>query len=155
MGSGGTQRAEPSSNVSVDDAELLDAFRTCTLPYHEWCHRLHVRLAYLFLARHPFEEALRTFRGLLQSYNLAQDVPESLTSGYHETLTVGWLRLIAARMPVPPASTDSESFCASNPDLLDKSLLRGYYSAARLVSWNAKRQFVPPDLQPLPGRDAA
>jgi hypothetical protein len=135
----------------VDDLTLLELFESRTLPYAEWGHRLHVRVAYLFLRRDPFDEALRRLRGCIQAYNRQHDVPESLTSGYHETLTVAWLRLIAARMDSRVSDLDSESFCGAHPELLEKSLLRTYYSSEQMVSAGAKRSFIGPDREPLPG----
>lgn len=136
--------------MPMDDLELLAGFQSCALPLEEWCHRLHVRVAYLFLRRSPFEEAIRAFRSSLQAYNRVHQVPDHLTSGYHETLTRAWLTLVAARMSAGPVVPDSGAFCAAHPDLLDKSLLRQFYSAERIVSWEAKRHFVEPDLRPLP-----
>lgn len=139
----------------MDDSSLIRSFESCELLHREWCHRLHVRLAFLFLQTHPFDEALRRFRAGLQAYNAAHHVPDSLTSGYHETLTVAWLCLIAARMQSTPAGRASDTFCEANADLLDKSTLRRFYSSERIASWRAKRHFVRPDLKPLPGEGAA
>jgi hypothetical protein len=135
----------------MDDSTLLRQFESCELPGEDWCHRAHVRLAYLFLRRHPFGESLRRFRSCLQAYNRVHGVPDNLTSGFHETLTVAWLRLVAARLQDTPSAADSDAFCDGNPDLLDKSILRRFYSSDRIVSWEAKRRFVEPDLQELPG----
>jgi hypothetical protein len=134
----------------MDDSTLIRKFASCDLPYEAWCHRLHVRLAFLFLQTHPFEEALRRFRAGLRAYNVAHHVPDGLTTGYHETLTVAWLRLIASRMPGMSGAFDSDAFCEANPDLLDKSTLRRFYSRERIVSWKAKYYFVRPDLDELP-----
>jgi hypothetical protein len=134
----------------VDDPTLLKLFDSCELPYDTWCHRLHVRVAYLFLRRHPFDEALRRFRAGLRAYNLAHEVPEGLTSGYHETLTVAWLHLISTRANDAPTTLDSNSFCNMHPELLEKTFLRKFYSTEQIVSQEAKREFVEPDLQALP-----
>ena len=133
----------------MDDRLLLDQFQSCRLPFEDWCHRLHVRLAYLFLRRDPFDAALNRFRAGIQAYNQANQVPEQLDSGYHETLTVGWLHLIAARMDKTSPRVDSDSFCNANPDLLDRFLLREFYSVERIRTLQAKREFVEPDRRPL------
>jgi hypothetical protein len=134
----------------MDDPSLLRGFRSCELHFEAWNHRLHLRVAYLHLASHPFGEALPRLRAGIRAYNHAHEVPDHLTSGYHETLTVAWLRLVAGRMASDAEPLDSGSFCDAHADLLDKSLLRLFYSRERLVSWEAKRDFLEPDLQPLP-----
>jgi hypothetical protein len=134
----------------VDDPTLLELFESCELRYDTWCHRLHVRVAYLFIRRDSFDEALRRFRAGVRAYNLAHEVPDHLTSGYHETLTVAWLRLISSRASGVPTTLDSNSFCEIHPELLEKTLLRKFYSTEQIVSQVAKREFVEPDLQALP-----
>ncbi|MGH7742818.1 MAG: hypothetical protein ACRENS_12455, partial [Candidatus Eiseniibacteriota bacterium] len=47
-----------------------------------------------------------------------------------------------------PAS--SMEFIRLNPQLLDKTLLRRYYTRERMINAEAKAQFVAPDLEPLP-----
>ena len=42
----------------MSDDEFLAQFENCTLPFDQWTHRAHVRVAYLYLRRHPFREAL-------------------------------------------------------------------------------------------------
>lgn len=89
-------------------------------------------------------------RAGIQAYNREHHVPEGLRSGYHETLTVAWLRLVGARMGSDDDALDSDSFCDRHPELLDKSLLRTFYSRERIVTAEAKRAFVEPDREPLP-----
>jgi hypothetical protein len=140
---------------AVQDSALLAQFRDGSLPLRSWCHRTHVRVAYLLLLRLPASAAHAEFRTCLQAYNRRHDVPDHLTSGFHETLTAAWLRLVASRMPPPGQCPDSEAFCAANPELLDRSFLRRFYSPERIATWEAKRSFVEPDLQPLPDRRAS
>lgn len=46
----------------MDDAELLRQFESCTLPFDQWTHRCHVKVGYLYLTRHSFEDALVRMR---------------------------------------------------------------------------------------------
>jgi hypothetical protein len=139
----------------VDDCTLLAQFGSTELPLDQWNHRLHVRIVFLHLLESPFSEALANFRAALRSYNEAHSVPDHLASGYHETLTVAWFALIAARFAQSREITDSNSFCGAFPELLDRALLRRFYSADRITTWMAKREFVPPDLEALPESGAA
>jgi len=136
--------------LTVNDAQLMERLAACTLSRDEWSHVLHVRTAYLFLRRDPFPEALEALRSAIQRLNRSNAVPEARDSGYHETVTVAWLRLVRSRMNASPEVPDSEAFCAASPELLDKHLLRAHYSPARIGSWDAKQRFIEPDLAPLP-----
>jgi hypothetical protein len=53
-----------------------------------------------------------------------------LPDKYHRTVTVFWMRMVAR--------------------LVDKDLPLAYYSPARLASDAARREWIEPDLQPMP-----
>ena len=135
------------------DEAFLQAFEERTLPFAQWTHRAHVKVAYLYLRAHPFDAALARVRGGIKAYNAANDVPEGPTSGYNETTTVAFVRLVAAVMaayePVMPAA-DAESFCDAHPQLMSRHVLRFFYSPARRTDPRAKHEFLEPDLAPLP-----
>jgi hypothetical protein len=70
--------------------------------------------------------------------------------GYHETITVAWLRIIAATIRHYGAPARADDFCDRHPHLLAPTLLRLFYSRERLASPESKIRFVEPDLNPLP-----
>ena len=131
----------------MTDAELLAAFESCTLPKAEWTHEAHIRTAWLYLTNHPFDTALHSIRSGIQKYNLSL----GNTTGYHETITVAFARLIASSIHRTP-SVPFRTFTMKNPELFCKSPspLLQYYSKARLASPDAVSGFVEPDLSPLP-----
>lgn len=137
----------------MDDAEFLRHFESRTLPFSLWNHRAHVKVAFLYLRQHPFDDALCRMRDGIKAYNAANDVPESQTSGYNETTTRAFLHLLAATMQayggVFPAET-SDAFCDAHPQLMTRHALRLFYSPQRRMHPLAKTQFVEPDLAPLP-----
>jgi hypothetical protein len=142
----------PPAHRDLDDEALIEGFESHSLDRDAWVHRSHVRVAVLYLARFGYDGALEQMRQRIQSFNQAKGIKDSKTSGYHETLTVAWLRVIADALDVmsrPPGN--SIEFCRQNQHLLDKTLLRRHYSSDRMLSDEAKRQFVEPDLEPLPG----
>ena len=134
----------------VDDESLLAGFEDCTLPEPQWNHQAHIRVAYLYLRRHPFDEALERMRASLKRYNAARNVPDIPHRGYHETLTVAWLTLVASVMKHHGVGQDSLDFCREQPFLLNRFLLRLYYTRRTIMSPAAKRAFLPPDIAPLP-----
>lgn len=131
----------------MTDHEFLAAFEHCSLTTADWTHAAHVRVGWLYLATgDPFECVLARVRQAIKRFNLAVlNKPE----GYHETITHAFLRLILARR-WECATIDFEVFYSKNPDLFNSQTLANYYSKDLLNSSEARRQFVQPDLAPLP-----
>jgi hypothetical protein len=138
---------------SMSDAEFLEQFEDLTLPFQQWSHRAHLKVAYLYLQDLPFERALAKVRQGIKAYNAANEVPEGPASGYNETTTHALLQLVAAIMHaygklLPVASADE--FCDVHPELATRNVLRFFYSPERWMHPDAKTKFVEPDLASLP-----
>lgn len=140
----------PASNGSLTDAELLTQFEGCTLPAEKWHHAEHIRIAYICLRRDDFPAALERMRTGLKALNAAQRVPESLDRGYHETLTQAWFRLVHVILSEYGPAESSLAFLEAHPELSQRKSLRLFYSRDHITSWQAKAEFVEPDLAPLP-----
>lgn len=136
----------------MDDRAFIEAFEACSLPFEQWSHRAHVKVAYLYAAAHPFEEAVGRMRRGVKAYNAANKVPEGPESGYHETMTVAWMRLIHAAVRGWGPAASADEFCDRNPHLTQKSLLRIFYTRDHIMSAQAKAEFVEPDVTPLPAQ---
>ncbi len=134
----------------ISDEDFIARFESQRWPLEDWNHREHVRLAYLYLRRCSFEDAALRMRVGIKAHNAAHGVADSQTSGYHETLTIAWLRLIDAMLREYGPEESADAFCDAHPELLQKQVLRLFYSRERLMSLQAKKQFVEPDLAPLP-----
>lgn len=87
--------------------------------------------------------------GLREMLARAAEVGYEAPVGYHETITVFWLRMIAARLR-PGETRNSHVFFEDHPELLDKRLVAQHYSKERLMSDAARAIFVEPDRAPLP-----
>jgi hypothetical protein len=136
--------------VVVDDSEFIREFEACRWPLEQWHHRDHIKLAYLYLRRHTFDESLARIRAGIKAHNSVHKVPGGLTSGYHETMTHAWLRLVSVTLSEYGPAESADSFYEQHPELSQKKTLRLFYSRERLVSDEAKAGFVEPDLAPLP-----
>jgi hypothetical protein len=55
----------------MTDRELLRRFEARTLPFKEWTHRCHAKVAYLYLKKFPFARALERMRRGVKAYNAA------------------------------------------------------------------------------------
>ena len=134
----------------MNDAEHLRRFEDHSLPKEQWNHRAHLKVAYLYLNRFSLPETLERLRTGIQAYNAAQGIQDTPTGGYHETMTQVWLQLVyTALRQFGPAKT-ADAFFDAQPQLCDKSTPMLFYSRNCIISPEAKRSFVAPDLAPLP-----
>jgi hypothetical protein len=134
----------------TDDERLLAAFEDCSWPLEKWHHREHIKIAYLHLCRHPLDVAIAKMCAGIKAYNAAHKVPERIDAGYHETLTQAWMRLVHCTLCEFGPSDNSDAFVDKHTQLLAKRALLFFYSRDRIMSEEAKRNFVEPDLTPLP-----
>jgi hypothetical protein len=129
---------------AADIAELVRLFESCELPYERWTHRAHLAVAAAYLAGYALSEALDRARAGIQRYNRTRGDP----AGYHETITVVYLRLVAREL----ASVPPDGAAGLVNDLAERcrvEWLYQYYSPDRLWSAEARAGFVPPDVCPL------
>lgn len=126
----------------MTDEEFIDAFESCSLSSDEFHHRDHVRLAWLYLHRHPPLEALTRFTENLKKFAASKGHPGL----YHETITWAYLFLIHERI-ASNQDADWDAFAAGNADLLTwkPSILDRYYTTDTLLSDRARRLFLLPD----------
>jgi hypothetical protein len=150
----------------VTDDKFLAAFESCRMARKDWTHDAHVRMAWLYLSHCPYRAARDAVRSGIQKLNAAFKARAALVctpcpgaarsklTGYHETVTTAFVRLIADRRQ---EGEDFATFRDRNPDLFDRKLsaLLAYYSPERLFSDAAKEGFVEPDLKPLPAKPSA
>ena len=132
------------------DDELWLAFGASQLPAAAWTHRAHLRVAWLFLRRHPLDEAHVLMRVGIIRLNAFHGLVETPSRGYHDTLTRLWLSLIAALMQTSDAPS-SGAFVDAHAGALGKDAALRHYSRDRLMSVRARAVYVEPDLAPLPG----
>lgn len=132
------------------DEIFLQQFEERTLPYAQWTHRAHLKVAYLCLTRLDFDTAAQKVCDGIRAYNAANNVPESPTSGYHQTTTMAWLHIMAATIAEYGPAATADEFLDGQPQLTQKKILRLFYSRERFMSPEAKTTFVTPDLASLP-----
>jgi hypothetical protein len=134
----------------TDDEKFLKQFETTTLPLEEWHHKQHIRVAYLYLRRFPFETAVVRMREGVKAFNAAKKTPEAIDRGYHETTTQAWMHLVHFTLCEYGPAADAEAFYEQSPQLKQKKILRFFYTKERLTSSEAKAGFVEPDIIPFP-----
>jgi hypothetical protein len=122
-----------------------------SLPKLEWTHRAHFAAA-LWLLTH--QEVLARAGGMasvIRRYNEATGVANTDTTGYHETITIASLRGAASYLHKGPDGPLGERLDRLMGGTLgDKRWPLAHWSKARLMSAEARRRWVGPDLAPLP-----
>jgi hypothetical protein len=127
----------------MTDEALVRLFEAGEVPPDGFHHRDHVRVAWWYLRRSPWRQALDRFIHGLRLFAGARGRPEL----YHETITTAYFLLIAECVEESGRELSWEEFAARHPDLLSwqPSILDRYYRPATLASERAKRMFVMPD----------
>lgn len=133
-----------------EDEQFLADFEECRLTHEQWRHKQHIKVAYLYLRRYPFETAMNRIRERIQALNAVHQVPDLPDSGYHETVTQAWLRLVQLTLCEFGPAESSDEFYEQHPELSQHKNLRLFYSHDLIMSPKAKQEFVEPDLTPLP-----
>jgi hypothetical protein len=86
----------------------------------------------------------------VRRYNEAVGGKNTETSGYHETITVAWIKLLCGLLrrlqPMTRAAfaTHAVEHFGSQRDIFSR-----YYDFDLVASTDARRRWVPPTLQPL------
>jgi hypothetical protein len=139
-----------STKATTRNGQILtNAFLRGKIQGRDFHHADHVRVGFELLCRHNFPDALATYSAALKGIAARAGNP----GAYHETITVAFLSLIAEHHAAGQYA-DFEAFIADHPQLMDKSILKRWYSSERLLSDLARKTFVMPDgdrLWPHPG----
>lgn len=143
----------PVTRVKIDEpfasdaavADMVARFEACEWPYPRWTHRAHLGVALSYLRQHPFDAALERVRRHIPLYNRTCGDPD----GYHETVTVLFMRRAARYVQDRPAGFSLAAAVEELAGLCDMSWPLRYYSADRLWSPEAKAGWVEPDREPL------
>jgi hypothetical protein len=132
-----------------DALKTVAQFEDASLPDWAWTHEAHLICATSILSRFGIENAPVEMRKRILKYNEAVGKINSDTSGYHETVTFFWLKAVWERLSVDEKITFDQATLdelLSNIDLANRNLFLKLYSEKRILSVEARRNYVEPDL---------
>ncbi|MER3435187.1 MAG: hypothetical protein C4288_17665 [Leptolyngbya sp. ERB_1_1] len=128
---------------------LVRSFEDCTLSRAQWTHSAHLTVALWYLIHEPLTAAEQIRYGI-QRYNQAHGVESTPNSGYHETITQFWIRLIEIYLRCVNVHDSLLSLANQLTNhYSDPSLLFEYYSRDRIVSPEARSHWIEPNLKSL------
>jgi len=134
----------------ADIEQLVSGFLDCSLPESEWTHAAHFAAA-LWLLRTRGSQAFVDMPPLIRAYNLSIGGQNTESAGYHETITVASLRAAQAHLARRPGAALHEVLAELLATPVGRSdWLLAYWSRPMLFSAVARRDWVEPDLEPLP-----
>ena len=141
--------------VFASEAEITrigEGLFACTLPRTEWTHAAHFAAALWLMRYRPDLDAAQTMPGLIRAYNESVGRVNDDSGGYHETITLASLRaargVLDAYPPDMPVHRIVNALMWSS--LANPNWLLEYWSRDRLMSVEARRAWVEPDLKSLP-----
>ena len=125
---------------------LVSAFEACSFHPSEFRHYQHLTAALWYVWHHSPDEAIAKMttgiRRLAETYG---------KMGYHETITLFWLRIVANFVAEHRGKTSLTAMANALIDSYnDKDLIGQFYSAELLATGKAKAEWVEPDLKALP-----
>ena len=124
--------------------KFIAAWEDGSLPKALWTHAGYVAVGAFYAVRHPSNAFERTRSGILR-YNVAVGTENSDVSGYHETLTRFWADVLA-RFVKGIADPWEAAVKAVDQFGEDRDLHHLYYSFDIVRSPEARRAWIPPDL---------
>ncbi|MEG5173647.1 hypothetical protein [Microcoleus sp. B3-D7] len=129
---------------------LIHAFQECSLPRSQWTHEAHLTVALWYLFYDSEQEAINAVRNGIKRYNSVQGIETTKDGGYHETLTLFWVRTI--RRYLADESRNRSMVNLANgliAKYAERTLPFTYYTRDRLMSSEARINWVEPDLRSL------
>ncbi|ESP03934.1 hypothetical protein LOTGIDRAFT_230230 [Lottia gigantea] len=133
---------------SVGDQVFLQAFEDATLPFEDWTHEAHLRMAWNYIKQYGRDQATPYIKLGIQKYN--EKNKDKIQTGYHETITMFFIHLVTDAINKVTSDVSFDDFLRQNQHLLDNSLLFQYYSKETLANSEARLRFVEPDKKSLP-----
>jgi len=130
--------------------QLLKGFEVGNLPRCEFTHHAHLTVALWYLIHCPEADAINRIRDGIQRYYAAQGIEITRAGGYHETMTLFWIWVVRRYLAAAGSAgcmvdlANGLIACYGN-----KNLPFEHYSRELLMSWEARRNWVEPDLKPL------
>lgn len=129
---------------------FIAAFEAGRLAKERWTHAAHILGGAWYVHALGREAALTHMRQRIRAFNESVGGKNTDTSGYHETITVFWIRLLALELVANP-QPDRATFVTQAVEHFapQRDIFTRYYSFDVLKSTDARRAWIAPDLQPL------
>jgi hypothetical protein len=137
--------ALPETEEEID--RFVAAFEGCTLPKEQWTHGAHLLTGACYVHTLGQTGAIAKMRECVSRYNVAVGGKNTETGGYHETITLAWIKLLdGLRRAVGDMDRAAFARLAVERFVGDKEIFTRYYEFDLAGSVEARRQWVEPTL---------
>ena len=138
----------PQDEPAID--AFLMAFESGTLPGSAFTHAAHIFTGACYVHALGEPAALARMRNRIPAFNLAVGGQNTAISGYHETITVFWIKLLTGfRAAHPTIARALFAHNAVREFAPRRQILGEYYDYDVVSSLEARRSWIPPNLQPF------
>jgi hypothetical protein len=127
-------------------AAFMEGFEQGTLPKEQWTHQAHVVMAAHYLTLLPVNVAAGLIRVRIPFYNYVQGGQNTDDSGYHETLTIFWIWILAGFLASLPSNMPRLAMIQAAAERYgtQQMLHRKFYDHDVTGDRAARRAWVPP-----------
>jgi len=122
-----------------------------SLPKAEWTHEAHLAACLWIMTTRPDIDPENDMRGIISGYNAAVGGLNDDHNGYHHTITLCFIAAVRhwlSRTTADGLLEHVNGLLQASEGVRDWPLT--FYSKDRLFSVAARRDFIAPDLAPLP-----
>ncbi|MCI0726413.1 MAG: hypothetical protein L0332_06780 [Chloroflexi bacterium] len=131
--------------INENDSQFLATFEGYRLPLGEFNHLAMLRLIFLYLKMHGYQNGVAQVRFWLRRF--LEHAGASLA--YHETATLFWCQLVNQALEKTPELADFEALLARYPSLANESTIHEHYSPGALMLNAARQRPFPPDRETI------
>jgi hypothetical protein len=138
----------PTTEAGID--VFLAAFEDGSLPKERWTHGAHILGGACYVHRLGEAAALEHMRTCVRRFNEAVGGKNTETSGYHETVTVFWIKLLhaylATKQPIGRAGFAALAVARFEQQ---REIFQKYYDFDVVASVEARARWVAPNLRSI------
>jgi len=135
----------PVTEQEID--EFLAAFEAAELPRARWTHGAHLMTGACYVHTLGEAAAIDKMRHCVVRHNESVGTANTDTSGYHETITVAWIKLLAGLLR-NSGPMERAAFAALAVERFEanRNVLDRYFSFDLMRSVEARRKWIAPTL---------
>lgn len=129
--------------------KLIEQFERCTLPKSAWTHENHFVVAFWYCVNFPLPQAVRKIREGIQTYNICTGGENTETAGYHETITLFYVKVVTEYIITRGVGDVTEEVLIDllQQPFVKKGYIEQFYTKAFLMSKEARLNWRAPDKQ--------
>lgn len=132
--------------------ELVTGFEDGSFPKEEWTHEAHFVMALWYTYDEPIPKARGLIKEGIKKYNLSQGGKNTDNSGYHETITELYIKVIVQYQLSFADEYSFESLLSklNQQEFMEKNFPFRFYTKELLMSKEARKNWVEPNKKRMP-----